>query len=249
MSYLSEEMIKRLEPPKGGTCLDLTCGTGFVTQKLSAITSGNVTGVDASEYMITEAQKKYGDRCRFFHDDAYHFLKSQPSNSYDCVTSAWGLGYLPPQILYEIFRTLRQNGKIGIIDNSVLSNWKFVYCFLLAVSEEPTALTSYITPQFYLTTGTLIHRMRRNGFTIIDAWKGEKMIPFNKKETAMEQIIKSGVAAGIIQLIDKDQKEKIIRRTGELLQQHSSSNGTIPVTHRYIGAIGEKKIKTLLSKV
>jgi ubiquinone/menaquinone biosynthesis C-methylase UbiE len=241
MSYLSEDMIKRLEPPKGGNCLDLACGTGFVTQTLSTITSRNATGVDVSEHMITKAQQNYGHLCRFVHDDAYHFLKNQPSNSYDCVTCAWGFGYLPPQILHEIFRTLRHHGKIGIIDNSILSNWKFVYCFLLATSEEPTAVISYIKPQFYLTTGTLTHRMRMNGFTIIQAWKGEKIIPFDTKETAMEQIIKSGVAAGIIQLIDENHKEKIIKRTGELLQQHSSSSGIIPVTHRYIGAVGEKR--------
>ena len=241
MSYLSEEMLKRLEPPKGGNCLDLTCGTGFVTQKLSDFTSGNVTGVDASEHMIAMAQKKYGDTCRFLHDDAYHFLKNQPSNRYDCITCAWGLGYLPSQILYEISRTLGHHGKIGIIDNSVLSNWEFVLCFLIAASEEPTALISYIKPQFYLTTGTLIHRMRMNDFQIIDAWKGEKMFLFDRKETAMDQLIKSGVAAGIIQLIDEDHKEKIITRTGELLQQRYSSSGLIPVTHRYIGAVGEKK--------
>ena len=185
MSNLSEDMLKRLEPPKGGTCLDLTCGTGFVTQKISEITESAVTGVDASEHMIAVAQKKYGNTCRFVHDDASHFLKKQPSQSFECITCAWGLGYLPPWIFYEISRTLCPHGKIGIIDNSVLSNWEFVFCFLIAVSEEPTALISYIKPQFYLTTGTLIHRMRMNGFKIIDAWKGRKIFPFERKETAM----------------------------------------------------------------
>jgi len=241
MASLSEDLLKRVEPPRQGKCLDLTCGTGFVTQKLSEITQGAVTGVDASEHMIAVAQKKYGGTCRFVHDDAYHFLKNLPSQSYDCITCAWGLGYLPPRILFEASRTLSHHGKIGIIDNSVLSNWEFVFCFLIAVSEEPTALISYIKPQFYLTTGTLIHRMRMNGFKIIDAWKGRKIFPFDRAEPAMEQLIKSGVAAGIIQLIDEEQREKIITRTGELLQQHYSSKGYIPVTHRYIGAVGEKK--------
>jgi ubiquinone/menaquinone biosynthesis C-methylase UbiE len=241
MSYLSEDMLKRLEPPKGGKCLDLTCGTGFVTQKLSEITSGNVTGVDASEQMIAVAQKKYGDTCQFLLDDAYHFLKNQPSNSYDCITCAWGLGYLPPKILYEISRTLCHHGKTGIIDNSLLSNSEFVLFFLVALSEEPSALISYIKPQFYLSTGTLVQRMRTNGFTIIDSWKGEKVFRFDRKESAMEQLIKSGVAAGIIQLIDEDHKDKIIKRTGELLQRHHTSKEYIPVTHRYIGAVGEKK--------
>jgi ubiquinone/menaquinone biosynthesis C-methylase UbiE len=241
MSYLSENMLKRLKPPKGGNCLDLTCGTGFVTQKLSEITSGNVTGVDASEQMIAVAQKKYDDTCRFLHDDAYHFLKNQPSNSYNCITCGWGLGYLPPRILHEISRTLCHHGKIGIIDNIVLSNWEFVLFFLVALSEEPSALISYIKPKFYISTGTLVQRMRMNGFKIIDSWKGEKIFRFDRKETAMEQLIKSGVAAGIIQMIDENHTDKIIKRTGELLQRYHSLKGYIPVTHRYIGAVGEKK--------
>lgn len=240
MSTLSQDMLKRLELPQQGKCLDLTCGTGFVTQKLFEITSGEITGVDASAHMISIAQKKYGDTCRFFNSDAYHFLKNQPSNSYDCITCAWGFGYLPPRILHEISRTLCHQEKLGIIDNSLLSNCEFVIFFVLALSEEPTALVSYIKPQFYLTTGTLIQRMRINGFHIIDAWNGEKMFPFERKEKAMEQLIRSRVAAGILQMIDEQYTERIIKRTGELLRRHHASKGYIPITHRYIGAIGKK---------
>jgi ubiquinone/menaquinone biosynthesis C-methylase UbiE len=241
MSHLSENMLKRVDPPKEGKCLDLTCGTGFVTQKLSEITSGDVTGIDASEEMIAVAQKKYGDTCRFLHSDAYHFLEKQPSHSYDCITCAWGLGYLPPRVLYEIFRTLRHHGKIGIIDNSMLSNWEFVLFFLVALAEEPTALNSIIKPQFFFSAGTLTQRMRMNRFTIIDSWKGEKILRVGNRDAVMEQLIKSGVAAGILQIIDEDKKDSIIKRTGELLQKHYSSKEYIPITHRYIGAVGEKK--------
>lgn len=241
MSALSEDMLKRLGTSHRGRCLDLACGTGFVTQKLSEMTSGDVTGVDASEHMIAVAQKKYGDRCQFLTSDAYQFLKNQPSNSYDCITCAWGFGYLSTQILREIFRTLRPHGKLGIIDNSVLSNWEFVLFFLIALSEDPQALVSLIKPQFYLTRGTLVQRMRMNGFQINDSWKGKKTFPFDRKETAMEQLIRSGVAAGIIQMVEQTKTDKIIRRTGELLQHRHILQGYIPITHRYIGAIGEKK--------
>ncbi len=241
MSALSEDMLKRLEPSTQGRCLDLTCGTGFVTQMLSEMTSGDVTGVDASEHMIAVAKKKYGDCCQFLTGDAYQFLKNQPSDHYDSITCAWGFGYLPTQIIHEIFRTLRHHGKLGIIDNSVLSNWEFVLFFLIALSEEPQALVSLLKPQFYLSTGTLVQRMRMNGFQINDSWKGKKTFPFDRKETAIEQLIRSGVSAGIIQMVEPDKTDKIIRRTGELLQRRHKLQGYIPITHRYIGAIGEKK--------
>jgi ubiquinone/menaquinone biosynthesis C-methylase UbiE len=241
MAAISEDMLKRLAPHPYGKCLDLTCGTGFLTIKLHEITSGEVTGVDASEHMIAIARKKYGASCRFLTSDAYQFLTTQPSNCYDCITCAWGFGYLPPQILQEISRTLRYHGKLGILDNSVLSNWEFIASFLVAVSEEPSALVSYIKPHFSLTAGTLTQRMRRHGFHIVDAWNGKKVFSFRKETMAMEQLTRSGVAAGIIQMIEQSKREKIIRRTGELLQKHHTSTGNIPITHRYLGAIGEKK--------
>lgn len=241
MSYLSMDMLKRLNPLKGGKCLDLTCGTGFVTNTVYEMTSGNVTGVDVAEEMIAIARQKYGDTCQFIHHDAYDFLKHQPPNSYDCITCAWGLGYLSPQILHEMSRVLHHRGKIGIIDNSMLSNWVFILSFFVALSEEPSALISYIRPQFFLTAGTLAYRLRMNRFKIIDSWNGEKIIKFNTKDASIQQLIKSGVTAGILQSIKKDKKDEIIRRTNELLKKHYLSKEYIHVTHRYIGVVGEKK--------
>lgn len=243
MSYLSLAMLKKLDPKKGADCIDITCGTGFVTQKLYEMTSGTIRGVDASEGMIAVAQKKYGDTCQFIHDDAYHFLKNQPSHSIDCITCAWGLGYLNPHILAEITRVLRKNGKVGIIDNSMFSNWEFVVFFLVALAEEPTALTSYIKPHFFLSKATLVQRMRRNGLRIIDAWTGEKTFTFENKDAAMEQLVNSGVAAGIYQLVDKNHKNNITRRIGELLERYHTSEQYIPITHRYIAVVGEKNLK------
>jgi ubiquinone/menaquinone biosynthesis C-methylase UbiE len=241
MSYLSETMLKTLDPKKGEKCLDLTCGTGFVTNTLYQMTHGAVTGIDASEGMITVARQKYGDTCQFHCDDAFTFLQNQPSHSYDCITCAWGFGYLSPHILKEIFRTLRKHGKIGIIDNSMFSNWEFIWCFLAAVAEEPDALNTLIRPHFFLSTQTLIERMRWNGFTIKKSWMGKKTLHCKTKEAAMEQLINSGVSAGILQGINETHKEKIIKRIGELLQNHHSKTKDIPITHRYIAAVGEKK--------
>jgi len=243
MAYLTVDMLKKLDPLKGGNCLDLTCGTGFLTHALYDMTHGKVTGVDASKAMISIAQKKYGDKCQFIHNDAYDFLKNQPPRSYDCITCAWGLGYGTPQILAQFRRLLRQNGKVGIIDNSMFSNWEFVLFFLAAIAEEPVALNYYIIPHFFLSKGTLVQRMRMNGLRIIDAWKGKKTFTFENKEMAIEQLLNSGVAAGIVQLIDKDRKDNIARRIGELLERHHMPSRYIPVTHRYIAVVAEKNKK------
>jgi hypothetical protein len=56
----------------------------------------------------------------------------------------------------------------------------------------------------------------------------------------MEQFIKSGAAAGFLQIIDEKYQDKIINRIGELLQRYHAPRDVIPIVHRYIAAIGEK---------
>ena len=241
MSQYSTDMLKKLSPAKGGDCLDLTCGTGFVTQMLFEMTRGRITGVDVSEGMIAIAQQKYGDTCRFIIDDVYHFLKTQPSNTYDCITCAWGFGYVTPRSMKEISRVLRQGGKLGIIDNSLFSNWEFVWFFLVALAEHPSALMSYFEPHFFISAGTLAQRLRLNGLRIIDAWNGKKIFKVNTTATAMEQLINSGVTAGILQLVDENQKEKMIKRIGGFFEKYYSSRKYIPIIHRYLAVIGEKR--------
>ena len=83
--------------------------------------------------------------------------------------------------------------------------------------------------------------MQRNGFRILKTWNGEKIGIVNDKERVMEQLINSGVTAGIIHLIDENEKEKTIERIKQLLQNHYSTKQYIPIIHRYIAVIGEKK--------
>jgi ubiquinone/menaquinone biosynthesis C-methylase UbiE len=241
MSVLSLDLLKKLNPMKGADCLDLTCGTGFVTHALYEMTKGNIIGVDVSEGMIAIAQQYYGDTCQFITDDVHMYLKKQPACSLDYITCAWGLGYLTPDVLLEIFRVLREGGKVGIIDNSLFSHWEFVWFFLVAVAEDPAQLLTYFKPHFFISAGTLAHRMQRNGFRILRTWSGEKIGRVHDKERVMEQLINSGVTAGILHLLDENQKEKTIKRISQLLLTRYVTKQYIPITHRYIAVIGEKK--------
>ncbi|MBU0497807.1 MAG: class I SAM-dependent methyltransferase [Candidatus Thermoplasmatota archaeon] len=242
MHSLSEDMLTNLDPPIGGKSLDLTCGTGFVTSKLFEISDGDVTGVDSSDGMINIAQKNYGHKCRFIQSEVLDFLKKQPSNSYDIITCAWGLGYLPAsKLIKEISRVLHPGGRIGIIDNSTFSNWEPIWFLFVAFAEEPNAFKYSIRPRFLPTPGVLTRRMRLNGIKVIDSWKGKKIYKLAGGKKAMEQYIRSGAAAGIVQIIDDKYEDKIINRVGELLQKYYGSKDVVPIIHRYIAAVGVKK--------
>lgn len=242
MHGLSENMLKSLNPPKNCRSLDLTCGTGFVSSKLFEITEGDVTGVDISEGMIKIAQENYGNRCRFIQADVLEYLKKQPSNSYDIITCAWGLGYLPSSKLFkEISRVINHGGKIGIIDNSTFSNWEVIWFLILALAEKPYAFKNIIKSHYLLTNISLALRMKLNGIKVIEYWKGEKIYKLSNGKKAMEQFIRSGAAAGILQIIDDKYEDEIINRVGELLIRYKGKKNIIPIVHRYIAAVGIKK--------
>ncbi|GAG58271.1 unnamed protein product, partial [marine sediment metagenome] len=66
MQNLSMNMVKRLSLKMGDRALDLACGTGFITSKLSKYTKTRVVGVDVSEGMINFAKKKEEIGCLIF---------------------------------------------------------------------------------------------------------------------------------------------------------------------------------------
>ena len=112
----------------GSKVLDLCCGTGDWTFALSDAVgpTGQVTGLDFSEGMLSVAKKK----------SARHRLKNTsfiqgnamdlpfPDNSFDYVTIGFGLRNVPDakQVLGEMKRVVKPGGLITILETSQPEN-------------------------------------------------------------------------------------------------------------------------------
>ena len=83
--------------------------------------------------------------------------------------------------------------------------------------------------------------MSFSGIKVIDSWKGTMIYRLHGGKKAMEQFIRSGAAAGFLQIINEKYKDKIISRVGELLQDYHDTKDIIPIIHRYIAAVGIKR--------
>lgn len=241
MRDLSVRLLEHLDVPDDARCLDLTCGTGFVTAELAGRTTGQVVGVDASAGMLDVARRRHGDRCAFVEADALEYLRSLDTESLDVVTCGWGLGYTRPwPVVRQVARVLRRGGSVGVIDNTMFSLAGVVWASLLTFAEQPQALEHALLVRFLPGSTTLATMMRACHLSVGIHYGGRKTYFVPDGQTAIARLTATGAAAGFEFAANADQDDRIFARFAEILEQRSMSRRGIPITHRYLAAVGRK---------
>ena len=123
--YGLELMVELAKPQKGDTVLDVACGPGIVACQLAKFVS-SVTGIDITPAMIEQAKQmqkekklnnltwEIGDILTLPFDDS----------SFSLVITRYSFHHLlnPLQVLEEMIRVCKQDGRIVIIDVAPESN-------------------------------------------------------------------------------------------------------------------------------
>ena len=177
-----KKFLKELELEPGDFALDLCCGTGDITIALAEKVgpSGNVIGLDFNQKMLDLASKKIEKQnlqkeVQLKWGDAMHL--SYPNQSFDVVTIAFGLRNVPDadQVLKEIFRVLKPNGKVGILETSQPTNsiiklgWKMYFKLfpsfakLMRANVSDYQYLSHTTAKF-VSAVQLKQMLEKNGF-------------------------------------------------------------------------------------
>jgi len=241
MRSRSLQMLDRLAPPENATCVDLTCGTGYVTGELARRTGGHVTGVDSSAGMLAVAREKHGHGCLFVQADAVDYLRSLPAHSVDVITCAWGLGYTRPWLMVrEMARVLRSGGRAGIIDNTLFSLSGVLWASVLAFAEQPEVLVHVMQVRFLPAGWCLAFLMRMAGLAVLATWDGAKTYHVPDGQTAVARLTDTGAGAGFEFAADDLHREPVFRRFAEILECRYPAEQGIPITHRYLAAVGRK---------
>jgi ubiquinone/menaquinone biosynthesis C-methylase UbiE len=112
-AYYSHICDMVLEPlPRGGTLLDLGCGTGLFMRRYEEL-GGRTIGLDISRGMITRARDRCGKS-----DVILGTAERLPfrENTFDGLSSLLAFSYLqhPEQMLADSFRVLKPGGSISI---------------------------------------------------------------------------------------------------------------------------------------
>ena len=130
----------KMYPPKAGMAvLDIGCGTG-AHLKLYQKAHCHIFGIDLSEAMLKEAQKKLGKAAYLSLCDASN--TEFEDNQFDLILSSTVLHEMPPavreRVLREAKRTLKTNGRILLIDfhPGPLQKFKGYYSKLIITIAE-----------------------------------------------------------------------------------------------------------------
>ena len=240
MRGLSLEMLDRLAVPAGAECLDLACGTGFLTEELARRSGRRAVGVDASAGMLAVARRERGGAADFVQADAPEYLASRSAASADVVTCGWGLGYMRPwRVVRRAAGALAPGGRLGIIDNSLFSLAEVIGCSIQAFAERPEALEHVMKVRFLPAPWVLAAMMRAAGLRVLASWGGEKTYHVPTGRAAVERLTATGAAAGFEFASAPAARDEVFTRFAEIIETRRTGLG-IPITHRYLAAIGEK---------
>jgi ubiquinone/menaquinone biosynthesis C-methylase UbiE len=240
MRDISLAVVNELHIPSGAKCIDLTCGTGFVTAQLASGSGTRATGVDISEGMLAVARHHHAD-CDFVQSDALAFLRQRQSSSVDVITCAWGLGYTEPlSVIHQAARILRPGGCLAIIDNSLFSLGEVLWASTLAFAENPRALRHVMKVRFLPSKAVLAGIMRLSGLRV--AWQnaGQRTFHVASGQDGIARMQSTGAAAGFEFATDEATHDEIFGRFAQIMEQKYRTPLGIPITHRYIAAIGYK---------
>jgi len=175
--------------------LDLCCGTGKSTKAvLQYITTGKIIGIDNSEGMLEQANKKFrneilNNRLEFQLQDAMH-LDFEPG-SFDAIFMAYGLRNMPDynKSVEQLYKMLKPGGKLVIHDYSIahkwyaktmwwILGWFFIVPFCTVVSGSSKIFTYLIKSVMgFLRPNQVTSLLTETGFKTVKAyphkgWRG-----------------------------------------------------------------------------
>jgi trans-aconitate 2-methyltransferase len=164
------QLIELLDIPRNADILDVGCGTGNLTMKLSKQTSGIVTGIDPSEGMIREASRVCTEPRINFMVMGCLGMTFREKFAIIFSNSAFQWFSNPSLFLEKARQALHQGGRIGIQAPA-----KKDYCpvFLKAISEScinpeiRQVFSAFRPPWFMLETAEAYAALfREAGFSI-----------------------------------------------------------------------------------
>jgi len=242
----SQELVRRLNINNDATVLDLACGTGTITAQLREYISpkGKIIAVDSSEEMINKAKEKIDEKTvEFMCGDMLEILDEFQENSCDCVTCGWAIGYVSPlKLLRKIKKVLKQNGKIGIIENrkDTLATLRETGIKVMQRYPQHIRYVMDLTLRLPRDKRHLERLYKKAGLKPLEVWEGEVKFNFKDGREVLNWVLHTGASAGFDRMMDPKVKDKCDNAFVEIIERNYKTKEGINISHKYVAGIAER---------
>lgn len=206
-----EDLLKILDPKPGQRILDLGCGTGHLTYRISQ-NGANVLGLDVSKGMIEQARQSY-PQVEFSVADATLMTFDR---EFDAIFSNAVFHWIPDQgsLLQNLYRALKPGGKI-VFEMAGKGN---LQVSIQAIRDELASAgfnrQAAIKPWYFPSIGEYAARLEAHGFVVTFAvlfdrateWSGEGISYWAKM-----------FGRQLFEGIPQDEADKILTKVNEKL--------------------------------
>lgn len=215
-----EDVLSWLDPKGGERILDVGCGTGTLTEKISD-RGAVVTGIDASDEMIEKARKSFPD-IKFFVKDATDFSFDK---SFDAAFSNATFHWIKEQskVLECIYNNLKTGGRL-VYEMGAKHNVESIHnAVKQALENNGWKENTTIELNYFSSAAEQAVMLEKMGFTISNIIQFERPTELIGKDGMKNWIIQFGSA--FFKNIPGDETKKIIDESVGILKDTNYKNG------------------------
>ncbi|MBT2727698.1 methyltransferase domain-containing protein [Bacillus sp. ISL-75] len=238
VSQFGGDLVQWLAPQSSEKILDLGCGTGDLANQLNQL-GVDIIGIDKSENMIQQAQKKYPG-LTFEVQDA---VNMGYTNEFDAVFSNATLHWIktPKQALQSIYNALKPGGRFVAEFGGKGNVQKITDAIINQLGEHGTTYKSEQLqfPWYYPSIGEYTSIMEQVGFRVTHAQHFDRPTPLSGEQGLRNWI--EMFATSMFEGVTSDTKELIITRVEENLREVLFRNGEWIADYKRIRVLGIKE--------
>jgi MoaA/NifB/PqqE/SkfB family radical SAM enzyme/protein-L-isoaspartate O-methyltransferase len=236
-----KQLIDKLSLTGREKVFEAGCGTGYGTALLAKRLehAGQITAVDLSEGMLSQAQERAQDQgfsaTQFICADALEEI--QVNGPFDLVFSTWVLGYIPLHPFFEaVSQALADQGLLAFVVHKLNSPRRELEIFQDIVADDPDVLQSQVAFDFPRDMEHMKTELARANLQPKHLWEGQITFSYDTPEQALEHLLKSGAGTAYYEAVVPDRREELTREFIKRLQERTSGQ-SYDVVHDFLGCV------------